>query len=181
MEYNNAYGNTALHTAIRAGHVDIVSLLLEKGCDVNARNHIGSTPLHLCAYMTNPVDDVETKPKELLNTVVGLKVDKPSVMVQSYMQIAAIILSNDTFTMINEKDNNGYTALHIAAQRGCDDMVKLLINAGADLSVKTDIDIKGRGGRTAKDTAKFSGQVKTYNLLNEMELEIKRVNKTQDR
>lgn len=39
---------------------------------------------------------------------------------------------------INSKDEDGFTALHLAADRGHLEIVKLLIDAGADLDIKTD-------------------------------------------
>lgn len=46
-------GSTPLHCAVWKGHLPIVTLLLEAGADVNARNqndHWGTTPLHAAAH-----------------------------------------------------------------------------------------------------------------------------------
>ena len=59
--------------------------------------------------------------------------------------------------------------MHIASERGCVNMVKLLVDSGASLVIKTKVDYKGRGGRTAAQMAKFGAQVKCYNLLLEYE------------
>ena len=42
-------GNTPLHLAAQHGHVQATAVLLEAGCDVNARAS-GTTPLHLCSF-----------------------------------------------------------------------------------------------------------------------------------
>uniref|UniRef100_A0A452YNL1 RING-type E3 ubiquitin transferase n=1 Tax=Aegilops tauschii subsp. strangulata TaxID=200361 RepID=A0A452YNL1_AEGTS len=43
--------NSPLHFAAAKGHLDIVTLLLEKGADVNARNYCGQTALmHACRH-----------------------------------------------------------------------------------------------------------------------------------
>ncbi len=173
----NAYGNTPLHTAVRAGQVDIVCLLLEKGYDMHTKNHLGSTALHLCAFLATAEDNDSNSKQEVSSKLAEKRLTtnpaKSSLIVQPHLQIAAIFLSNDDFIMINEKDNNGYTPLHIAAQRGCDEMIKLLIDSGADLSITTDVDAKGRGGRTAKETAKFSGQMHAFAILEEFENNLK--------
>merc|ERR1712107_818385 len=46
-------GITALHNAICAGHYDIVKFLVEFGCDVNAQDSDGWTPLHCAASCNN--------------------------------------------------------------------------------------------------------------------------------
>jgi ankyrin repeat protein len=46
-------GSTPLHCAVWKGHPQVVTLLLEAGADVNARNendHWGTTPLHAAAH-----------------------------------------------------------------------------------------------------------------------------------
>ena len=44
---------SALHNAICAGHFDIVKFLVEFGCDVNAQDSDGWTPLHCAASCNN--------------------------------------------------------------------------------------------------------------------------------
>lgn len=43
------WGCTALHFAAEAGHLEIATLLLETGADVNATNRFAHTPLHNAA------------------------------------------------------------------------------------------------------------------------------------
>lgn len=50
-------------------------------------------------------------------------------------------------TLINAPDENGYTPLHLAAQRGDADLVKVLLQAGADKSARD------AAGKTAADYA----------------------------
>lgn len=47
IEDRNAYGQTALHIAAWCGHIDLVSILVRNGADVNARMEDGSTPIML--------------------------------------------------------------------------------------------------------------------------------------
>ncbi|XP_035232333.1 apoptosis-stimulating of p53 protein 2-like isoform X1 [Stegodyphus dumicola] len=49
----NDEGITALHNAICAGHFDVVTFLVEFGCDVNAQDSDGWTPLHCAASCNN--------------------------------------------------------------------------------------------------------------------------------
>ncbi|XP_023221723.1 apoptosis-stimulating of p53 protein 1-like isoform X1 [Centruroides sculpturatus] len=49
----NDEGITALHNAICAGHLEIVTFLVELGCDVNTQDSDGWTPLHCAASCNN--------------------------------------------------------------------------------------------------------------------------------
>jgi ankyrin repeat protein len=40
--------------------------------------------------------------------------------------------------IINNKDEDGFTVLHLASDRGYLDIVKFLVDSGADLNIKTD-------------------------------------------
>lgn len=168
LEMPNAYGNTPLFSAVRAGSVEIVYLLLENGHDINARNHLGSSLLHLCSFLaiTSDVKDDESL-KSVLDE--NNKNKNNTLALQPHLHIAAILLSSNKFKLMNSRDENGFTALHVTAQRGHDDMVKLLVDSGADTSVRTNIDEKGRGGRTAYGMAKFAGKAKTCELLEDIE------------
>ncbi|XP_078591841.1 apoptosis-stimulating of p53 protein 2-like isoform X6 [Branchiostoma floridae x Branchiostoma japonicum] len=55
---SNDEGITALHNAICAGYHDIVTFLVEYGCDVNSQDSDGWTPLH-CAASCNNMPMVE--------------------------------------------------------------------------------------------------------------------------
>ena len=143
----NAFGNTALHAATRSGSPDIVKLLLEKGAQINKQNHRGSSALHIACFLSKSE---------------GSNGDSTSI--DPYLKIAAILLCNDELD-IDIKDVNGYTPLHVASQRGANEIVKLLIDSGASLTAKTAIDSKGRGNRTAAGMAKFGGHSSTLKII----------------
>lgn len=147
----NAFGNTPLHSAVHSGSAAIVKLLLESGTDPNAPNHRGSTALHIAAFLAKE----DTTPK-------GNKSD-PCVDISS-------LLVTQGKVDVNAADINGYTALHIAAQRGCNDLISVLVTEGkADLAIRTNIDSKGRGGRTPRQMAEFGGKAETAALIERME------------
>ena len=50
VNVKDEYGRIPLYWAARAGHMDIVKLLIEKGSNVNAKADEGWTPLHTTAY-----------------------------------------------------------------------------------------------------------------------------------
>lgn len=131
--------------ATRAGSSDVVKLLLSNGADVNHKNHRGSSSLHIACFLASPTSSNGDDDDQHLKT-------------------AAVLLNNDKID-VDAKDISGYTPLHIAAQRGCNDMVKLLIDNGASLTAKTDFDSKGRGNRTAAGMAKFGNQASTLEII----------------
>lgn len=47
-------GYTPLYSAIHAGHLDAVELLIKHGADINFRNQVGGTSLHDAAYLARP-------------------------------------------------------------------------------------------------------------------------------
>ena len=146
----NAFGNTALHAATRSGSADVVKLLLDRGSDPNKKNHRGSSALHVACFLASVRNEMPSPPA-------GDDLDP-------YLKIGAILLCNYRVE-IDTCDVNGYTPLHIAAQRGCDEMVKLLIDSGASLTAKTGIDSKGRGARTPAGMAVFGAQNSTVKIL----------------
>ena len=163
LSKSNSYGNAPIHSAVRSGSVDTVRLLMEHDADVNTVNHLGSTVLHLCAFL---VEDTE---KSNSSSTGESTSNERRLKVEPHLQIAALLLASGKFKDIDFADSNGHTALHIASQRGCIELVKLLIDSGASLSVKTTIDYKGRGGRNAAGMAKFSGMKSTYEMLVEID------------
>ena len=145
----NSFGNTPLHSAVHSGSLDVVALLLEHGADVTSQNHRGSTALHFVACLTASSTDTST------NT--------------EMMDVARLLLERGKADA-NAVDIHGHSPLHVAAQRGCDALVALLVCVGnGDLALRSGVDSKGRGGRNARQMAEFGDQVRTAELISRME------------
>ena len=86
---------------------EVVLAWLENGADVNARDEIGNTPLHHAAHYSR-------------NT-----------------ELAPLLLSHGADVNARSKDN--WTPLHLAVIRGpgCEDLVDLLLDHGANPTVDT--------------------------------------------
>lgn len=121
--------------------------MLEKGAGVNKVNHRGSTALHIACFLASNGGELDAS-------------------VDPYLKIGAILLCNDELE-IDTADITGCTPLHVASMRGCDELVKLLIDSGASLTAKTAIDSKGRGARTALTMAKWGGRDSTMKIIEE--------------
>ena len=128
-------GDTPLHWPCHNGYVDIVNLLIDNGADIEADeiNWIGGKPLHWAA---------EHSP-----------------------ETTKILLANSAnVNALNEKkDSPCYLRtplIHNAAQGDdCDEVTKLLMEAGADMNIKES------NGKTAFQMAKEKNNLKIMSVL----------------
>lgn len=130
MSDNN--GNTALHYSVSHGNFDIVSLLLDsKVCDVNKQNKAGYTAI-------------------MLASLAVLKNEAHRSVIQRLFNLGDVNI---------RASQHGQTALMLAVSHGRYDLVKLLIDAGAEVNIK-DVD-----GSTALMCASEHGHLEIVKLL----------------
>ena len=122
-------GTTPLLRAAKAGDVPAVRLLLENGADPKLTTKNGMNPVMAAAGLGTKEEDStgRFKTPEQAN--------------------AAIQLLLDAGADVNSADSRGQTALHGAAEKGLDEVVKFLADRGAKL------DAKDRQGHTPLDAA----------------------------
>lgn len=111
-------GTTAILRAARAGDALAVKWLLEKGADPKLATRNGVTPIMAAAGLGAKEED----------NVGRLKTEAEA--------IESIRLCLEGGADINAKDVRGDTALHGAAQKGWDQIVKFLAEKGAKLDAK---------------------------------------------
>lgn len=99
-----------LVTAARYQQADLMQFLLDRGADVNIQDFHGDTPLHMIAYHC-PLDKIE---------------------------LLCDILINHKKIHINKTNNVGQTALHIASMWGQVNLVRLLLDYGANVHILTE-------------------------------------------
>jgi ankyrin repeat protein len=118
----NFDGQTAFIRAALNGDITLMRLLLEHGADPNIKTYEGSNALMAAAG---------------LNWVVAQTYSRSD---DEYLQAAKLCIEkgND----INAVNNQGFTAVHGATNRGFDKMVQLLADNGSKL------DVKDKQGRT---------------------------------
>ncbi len=114
-----------LHRAVRRGHKELTSLLLERGCDPRTKDASGRSALSLCpdAEMADVMIG-KWGHKMLCNLVAAGQADQVGKLIQEINQPA----------LLDDK-TSGKTALHYAVARNDFTMVNVLIRAGANTQV----------------------------------------------
>ncbi|VDK73598.1 unnamed protein product [Litomosoides sigmodontis] len=156
-------GLTALHQAVIDGKPKMVQFLVEHGANVNAQDNEGWTPLHAAACCGN-VDLVEYLCAEgadlsVTNTDKELAVDlaeeddcrlaleeehqRQGINPDECRNRELTIMRRDAEQWLKDGEmhdhphsRTGATALHVAAAKGYNDVMKLLLKAGADVNCR---------------------------------------------
>lgn len=136
--------STQLYYAVRADTDDnlyaIIERLLDEGCDVNAKNDNGCTPLH--SYLSNKKGK-ESIVRLLLSRGADVNIpdnDGDTVLnclalnPEASESILELLLGNKADAGL--ADHEGLTPLHKLARSGLAAHVRILLKAGADPSVK---------------------------------------------
>ncbi|GHM58644.1 MAG: hypothetical protein sL5_07220 [Candidatus Mesenet longicola] len=132
-------GNTILHVAAGNDCKEMVKLLLKKGVCFDVENNSGKTPLDL----TEKDKDVYKLFKKVKSVFYHVKNDNSD----NVKEVLKDTSEQDIELIINVKNKDGNTALHIAVEQGHEGIVQFLKKKGART------DIKNKDGETALDLA----------------------------
>jgi ankyrin repeat protein len=151
-------GSTPLHHAAGFGTLNSLTLLVDKGADINARNRRGATPLHWAVHD-------EAKVRLLLAR--GADVNAKQVEGRTPVYQAAVLGGGlPVLRLLLEHGGNastpiliGQTPLAVAAIRGDVDAMRALIEKGADVNAKNG------AGNTALMAAATNGHAGAVRLL----------------
>jgi len=146
-------GTTALMVACRRGHISLVRLLLSHGADPNAAASYEATPLS--EAIGNGHSEIE-----LILLSAGA-IPLPDDVVESLREIASIRAGNITAenTDVTERDDKGRTLLHLAAADGNIDLIRRLLDLGAE------VEARDKRGETPLSYAIEAGSSPVVNLL----------------
>ncbi|KAG6818845.1 hypothetical protein H0H93_001082, partial [Arthromyces matolae] len=145
-------GHTALHWACAMGRIRIVKLLLTAGADIFKVNKAGQTPLMRSVMFANNYDvrkfpelyellhrstlNIDNYNRTLFHHIVDVAMSKgKSHAARYYMETVLTRLADypkELADVINFQDEDGETALTMAARCRSKRLVKLLIDHGAD-------------------------------------------------
>ncbi|ORX49588.1 ankyrin, partial [Piromyces finnis] len=134
IKIKDKYEKIPFHYACYKGNENIVKYLIKKGANPRAKNSYGRISLHFaCGAEKENINLVK-----YLIEVIGLDINAQN----------------------KNRDDKGNTLLHIACQRGDKDMVKYLIDNGANIF------IQNNNNDTPMTLAKKNGDKNIVNLLN---------------
>jgi ankyrin repeat protein len=167
LEARDEHGNTPLMTAAWLADATMLERLLKAGADVNAGNKAGATALLYASTLEDKARlliasgaDVKAQSK-LGNTALILAARKPG-----NSRTVKLLLGRGA--NVHAKNVFGTTALMCAAAAGDMDSVRLLLDAGADINARPNMDVDGfifGGGRTPLMWAAFLGAEPLAKLL----------------
>lgn len=152
-------GETPLHLAAGEGQIGMVELLLSRGADVDGRSNT-DTPLSRAAEKGHTqVVNLLLEHKAKLNPN-GTLSDAPLVRAvrEGHADVASLLLAAGADTGVKSSVSR-WTALHWAASGDRVDLVRLLLDKGADASLQSE------EGETPLDVAKRFGHTDVVKLL----------------
>ncbi|CEQ40529.1 SPOSA6832_02140, partial [Sporobolomyces salmonicolor] len=158
-------GHTALHWACAMGRIRIVKLLLSAGADIFRANSMGQTALMRSVMFTNNYDlrkfpelfellhrstiNIDRNDRTVFHYIVDIALQKGKTHAARYYietVLARLVdYPDEVADILNFQDEEGETALTLAARARSKKLVKILLDNGADPKVAN------RDGKTAED------------------------------
>lgn len=150
LDLQDRHGRTALSYATHAAHIDLVALLIRAGADITLDDKDGEKPLDIA----------------LKNGTAALV----SLFEQPLKDLLARIPSADTGARLQYRttpaarpDPHGDTMLTWAAREGQENVVRAMLQSGADVRMRN------RAGQTPREVAEAAGQKLIVCMLEEAE------------
>jgi ankyrin repeat protein len=140
INHTNERGDTSIFLAAQSSCAELVQLLIDRGADLHRATTVGWTPIHF-SY-----DHAETTRVLMENHADANRIAKGNTPLHlaasnNQVEVVKVLLSFKPDLEIQytgDGYDTGYTALSIAALNGYADVVRLLLEAGANVNHKSD-------------------------------------------
>ncbi|XP_035892016.1 E3 ubiquitin-protein ligase mind-bomb [Anopheles stephensi] len=163
LNARNKRRQTALHIAVNKGHFNVVKTLLELNCHPSLQDSEGDTPLHdaiskehdnMLALLLDNGADITLTNNNGFNALhhAALK-GNPSAM-------KVLLTKTNRLWIVEERKDDGYTALHLAALNNHVEIAELLVRMG-----KANMDCQNVNLQTALHLAVERQHVQIVKLL----------------
>lgn len=135
----DAMGNSPLHLAAEWNNPKMVTYLLNRGANINAKNDNGETPFFSCVKGNSPacIDALISYPKANIDIAardfMGNCVMHSAIQWSAYEATAKIVSMTDGTKLINARNLAGKTPLHIASELGKLTFIKMFLSYGIDI------------------------------------------------
>lgn len=136
LEERNEMQQTPLHLAIENKEEKIVSLLLEKGADINATDKYKNSILHIAVKSNQPQivkKLLESKPQ--INISEKNIYDKTPIFYAKNNEIIKLLLEHNA-SLTNIENNKIFELLLIAVKNSDEDLVNYLIKNGVNINIE---------------------------------------------
>ncbi|XP_051879285.1 E3 ubiquitin-protein ligase mib1 isoform X1 [Pristis pectinata] len=147
LNARNKRRQTPLHIAVNKGHLQVVKTLLDLGCHPSLQDSEGDTPLH---------DAISKKRDDMLSVLLESGADVTITNNNGFNALHHAALRGNPSAMrvllsklprpwiVDEKKDDGYTALHLAALNNHVEVAELLVHQGS-----ANLDIQNVNQQTA--------------------------------
>lgn len=152
------HGNTPLTLAARYGYKDIVELLIKAGARVNVGEKFGFTPLALTE--NKEIAELLIKAGAYLEAESSSGGDTPLYWAVEKKRTGVVEALINARANVNFKDVDGRTVLFTATANGSNDIMKLLIKAGANVETVVQKLRELGGEKYAANLLKVAAEVK---------------------
>lgn len=178
FEAQNQEGWRPIHVATANGNEEIVTILLNKGTSLRAKNKANNTALHLALEKGYQEVALSLIKKGLRSEYLDLNRNNVSTfhlaVWRGYKDVVQVFLKDKNYAkkgidrkeVIDSKDREGNTPLHLAVSQGHTEIIKALLKAKADLQVKN------HKGETPLSIAINKNDINTTALLLEVKTKI---------
>jgi ankyrin repeat protein len=132
VNVRNIQGQTPLYLAVQENRINNIALLLQYRADLFAADNTGITPLELALRENSTVlPALITEETVLRSDSAGNTALHIGVKAEADMGILGLML--DKKALINARNKEGDTSLHLAVRQDAEDIGELLITRGADI------------------------------------------------